>query len=115
MNYDKSKSNKGIMIAIIVILIIAVAVMGYVIYKDKQESIKVSENNYNRAFYEVVDYIQNVEVYLAKSMITSTTRARCRNTNTPMERSKPCTKLLKHVTNRKSRTRKYRKIFKPSK
>lgn len=70
MNNDKTK--KGMMIAVICILIILVAVMGYVIYKDKKESVKTSENSYNRAFYEVVDYIQNVETYLAKAMISST-------------------------------------------
>lgn len=70
MNNDKTK--KGMMIAVICILIILVAVMAYVIYKDKRESVKTSENNYNRAFYEVVDYIQNVETYLAKAMISST-------------------------------------------
>ena len=29
------------------------------------------ENNYNMAFYELVDYVQNVKTYLAKSLITT--------------------------------------------
>ena len=68
---DKKTKNGGL-IATICILILAIIVMGYVIYKNHREFNKISENNYNKAFYELVDYIQNVETYLAKSIITST-------------------------------------------
>ena len=52
-------------------LIILSLILGYNLY-DKSRAYKVStENNYNMAFYELVDYMQNVKTYLAKSLITS--------------------------------------------
>ena len=72
MDKEKNKLKNGYMIAIICVLLIALAVTGYVIYKNQKEYRQASENNYNMAFYELVDYVQNVETYLAKSMISST-------------------------------------------
>ena len=49
-----------------------IAVLGYMLVKNNKETKTASENTYNMAFYEVVDYVQNVETYLAKSLISST-------------------------------------------
>ena len=67
---NKSVSKKISTIIIIGILIISV-IAAYGIKKQK-DYIQVSENAYNMAFYEVVDYVQNVENYLAKSLISTT-------------------------------------------
>ena len=48
-----------------VIVIAALIVFNAVTFTTK-------ENEYNMAFYEVVEYVQNVKTYLAKSMISKT-------------------------------------------
>ena len=56
---------------IIMALIILSLILGYNLY-EKNRAYRVStENNYNMAFYELVDYMQNVKTYLAKSLITT--------------------------------------------
>ena len=60
------------MLSVICVLLIIVAILGIILYKKQTEYRQASENNYNQAFYEVVNYVQNVETYLAKSMISST-------------------------------------------
>ena len=42
------------------------------LYQKQREYRQASENSYNRSFYELVDYIEDVETYLAKAMISST-------------------------------------------
>ena len=69
---ENKKNQKGIMIAAIVILAIIIAALGVVLYNKQKEYRQASENTYNMAFYELVDYVQNVEVYLAKSLISTT-------------------------------------------
>ena len=67
----KERLKKGHMFSIIVVLLIVVAILGIILYKKQREYRQASENSYNMAFYEVVDYVQNVEVFLAKSLITN--------------------------------------------
>ncbi len=67
-----SKLKKGSMFAMIGVLIIAVIVLGIMLYTKQKEYRQAAENNYNMAFYDLVDYVQNVETYLAKSVISST-------------------------------------------
>lgn len=50
--------------------LIAVAILGYNLLNQKKVYATTKENEYNMAFYEVVDYVQNVKTYLAKSMIS---------------------------------------------
>lgn len=68
----KNRLKKGHMLSVICVLLIIVAALGFILYQKQREYRQVSENSYNRSFYELVDYIQNVETYLAKSMISST-------------------------------------------
>ena len=68
----KNRLKKGHMLSIICVLLIIVAVLGVILYKKQTEYRQASENSYNSAFFELVDYVQNVESYLAKSMISST-------------------------------------------
>lgn len=72
MNENKERLKKGYMIGAIVILIAVAIAMGVMLYRNQRQYKQASENNYNMAFFELVDYVQNVETYLAKSLISST-------------------------------------------
>ena len=66
------KKNKKFIIWIIIIaLIIAVGILGYFLYKKNNEVERTSKNLYNSNFYELVNYVQNVETYLAKATIST--------------------------------------------
>ena len=67
----KNRLKDRHMLSIIVVLFSIIIVLGLYTYKKQREFRQASENSYNMAFYEVVDYVQNVEVYLAKSLITN--------------------------------------------
>ena len=74
--FMKNNWKRVVISIVIILLIIAVAILGYFLYKKNNEVILASENLYDSNFYELVDYIQNVETYLAKSTIsTSSTHA----------------------------------------
>lgn len=62
---------KIITIILIVILAIAIAVLGYKLYQKNQETVTANENLYNRSLYELVDYMENVQSYLAKATIST--------------------------------------------
>ena len=53
-----------------VIALIVVAILGYNLLNQKRVYATTKENEYNMAFYEVVEYVQNLKTYLAKSMIS---------------------------------------------
>lgn len=63
--------KKNYIYGILIVLIIAVIVLGVYLYRQKNEYVITTENKYNLAFYELVDYIDDVENYLAKSIISS--------------------------------------------
>ena len=63
--------KKSYIFIIIVVLIVALAILGIYTYKKQVEYRIAAENSYNAAFYELIDYVQNVETYLAKSLISS--------------------------------------------
>ncbi|MCI9063779.1 MAG: germination protein YpeB [Clostridia bacterium] len=67
----KENTKKVIMTLIIIVLAATIAWLGYQLYNKKQESINASQNLYNHALYELVDYMQNVESYLAKATIST--------------------------------------------
>ena len=70
-----SKKIKTTTSYIIIGIIFAVVIAGAAIYYAYQEGRKyvtASENGYNMAFFELVDYVQNVETYLAKALISTT-------------------------------------------
>lgn len=71
--YDwKNRLKDRHMFSIIVILGAIVVGFGVFTYKREQDIKQLSENSYNMAFFELVDYVQNVEAYLAKSLISTT-------------------------------------------
>ena len=67
----KNRLKDRHMLSIIVVLVAALAILGLYTYKKQIEFRQASENSYNMAFFELVDYVQNVETFLAKSLISS--------------------------------------------
>ena len=67
----KNRLRDRHMLSIIVVLVAALIILGLYTYKKQLEYRRASENSYNMAFFELVDYVQNVETYLAKSLISS--------------------------------------------
>ena len=71
--YDwKERLKDRHMLTLVVSFIAIIAIMGVFIYKKQNEYRQVMENQYNMAFFELVDYVQNVENFLAKSLISTT-------------------------------------------
>lgn len=64
--------SKVYSVLVTIVFVAIIAVLGYMLVKNNKETKTASENTYNMAFYEVVDYVQNVETYLAKSLISTT-------------------------------------------
>lgn len=67
-----NRFKKAHMLSIIIIALIVIVCLVAVLIQKQNTSKQASENSYNMAFYELVDYVQNVETYLAKSLISST-------------------------------------------
>lgn len=63
--------KKNYLYGIIALLIVACGTLGAVIYNNQNKYAMEVENDYNLAFYELVDYVQNVESFLAKSLISN--------------------------------------------
>ena len=60
------------MLTLVVTLVTVIALLGFYTYKRERAFRQISENDYNMAFFELVNYVENVETYLAKSLISST-------------------------------------------
>ena len=65
------KIKKHILPIIIGALMIAIGTLSYFLYQNMNKTKIANENNYNRNLYELMNYVQNVETYLAKSTISS--------------------------------------------
>ena len=63
------KKNK-LWVVITIISLVIITVLGYSLFNQKEVYAITKENEYNMAFYEVVEYVQNLKTYLAKSMIS---------------------------------------------
>ena len=71
--YDwKNRLQDRHMLTLVIVLVTIIVALGIYAYKKQTEYRQASENDYNMAFYELVDYVQSVETYLAKSLISST-------------------------------------------
>lgn len=71
LNQLENKVKDKKLFSIIVVLLAIIAILGIYIYYQNQKYIQTSENSYNMAFFQLVDYVQNVETYLAKSLIST--------------------------------------------
>ena len=67
-----NRLKKVHMLSIITIFLIIIACLIAVIINNGKKAKQASENSYNMAFYDLVSYVQNVETYLAKSLISNT-------------------------------------------
>lgn len=71
--YDwKDRLKDRHMLTLVIVLIAIIVALGLYTYKRERTFRQKAENEYNMAFFELVDYVQNVETYLAKSLISST-------------------------------------------
>lgn len=71
--YDwKDRLKDRHMLTLVVTLMVIIVALGLYTYKRERDYRQIAENDYNMAFFELVDYVQNVETYLAKSLISST-------------------------------------------
>ena len=71
--YDfKNRLKDRHMLTLVVTLVTVIVLLGLYTYKRERDYHQIAENDYNMAFFELVDYVQNVETYLAKSLISST-------------------------------------------
>ena len=70
--YDwKNRLRDRHMLTLVVTLVAIIVILGMWIYKKQTDYRTASENSYNAAFYELVGYVENVETYLAKSLIST--------------------------------------------
>lgn len=67
-----NRLKKAHMLSIITIFLVIILCLIAVLINRQRTAKQASENSYNLAFYELVDYVQNVETYLAKSLISNT-------------------------------------------
>lgn len=70
--YDwKDRLRDRHMLTLVVVLITIIVILCLFTYKKQREYRQASENSYNLAFFELVDYVDSVEVYLAKSLVSN--------------------------------------------
>ena len=70
--YDwKDRLKDRHMLTLVVTLIAIIVILGLYTYKKQRDYRQASENAYNLAFFELVDYVDSVEVYLAKSLVSN--------------------------------------------
>ena len=71
--YDwKNRLKDRHMLTLVVVLVAIIVILGLYTYKKQRDYRQAAENSYNLAFYELVDYVDSVEVYLAKSLVSNT-------------------------------------------
>lgn len=76
--FGKKVRGKRLNILIVCLLIAFIALIIYS-YNAKKMYKQAMENKYDMSFYQLVDYVQNVEVYLAKSTISNTPESGAEN------------------------------------
>lgn len=59
-----------IWIIVVGVLLIVIGILGYNLKEQTTKYYQTKENEYNMALYEIMDYVQNVKTYLAKTMIS---------------------------------------------
>ena len=70
--YDwKDRLRDRHMLSLVLTLVSIITILGLYTYKRERTFRQVSENKYNSAFFELVDYVENVSVYLEKSLVSS--------------------------------------------
>ncbi len=67
----KKRNLKRLVWIFVIVLIIAIIVLSYNLYRKNKESTLANENLYNQSLYELVYYMDNVKNYLAKATIST--------------------------------------------
>ena len=67
----KKRKLKRLVWIFVIILIIAIIVLSYNLYRKNRESTLANENLYNQSLYELAYYMDNVKNYLAKATIST--------------------------------------------
>lgn len=62
------------MLTIVITLIAAILILGVLIYVKQLEYKRLAENGYNNAFYQLIEYVNRTEVFLAKATISNSPR-----------------------------------------
>ena len=70
MNNFIKKIKKRYIYILLILLVAAVVILSVYLHKQRTSYTIATENQYNLAFYELIDYIDDVENYLAKSIIS---------------------------------------------
>ena len=66
----ENKSKRNWLVVSIVVLLILTLITGYYAFRLKEKYNNVNNNNYTEAFSNLVNYVNSVENYLAKAMIS---------------------------------------------
>ena len=69
---DRLRDRK--MLTLVVTLIAIILVLAVVIYKKQVDYRNLAENGYNNAFYQLVEYVNQTQVLLAKSTISNSAK-----------------------------------------
>ena len=69
---DRLRDRK--MLTLVVTLVAIILILGVLIFKKQLEYRGLAENSYNNAFYQLVEYVNQTEVLLAKSTITNSSK-----------------------------------------
>ena len=70
--YDwKDRLKDRHMLTLVVTLIAIIVALGLYTYKKQRDYRQATENAYNMAFFELVDYVDSVEVYLGKALVSN--------------------------------------------
>lgn len=69
---DRLRDRK--MLTIVVTLVTIIIVLAIIIYKKQLDFRNLAENGYNNAFYQLVEYVNQTEVMLAKSTISNSAK-----------------------------------------
>ena len=70
-NFWSRIDKKSLIIIGTLVIIAGIAALGSYAYSLNKKYQTAMENKYNMAFYEVVDYVQDMETYLAKALIST--------------------------------------------
>lgn len=68
-SFIKNLKNNYLYGIVLLILIVAI-ILGVFLYRQKKEYTVATQNQYNFAFYELIDYVQDLKNYLAKATIS---------------------------------------------
>jgi len=71
--------KKNYIYGIIALLILAIAILLALLVTQKSTHAVSLKNQYNLSFFELIDYLENVETYLAKAMVSSSAESGAEN------------------------------------